>query len=248
MKPEVLIGSPERLAIAAARRLELSAMAGLAGSGKFSLALPGGSVAEIFFPRLAQAQVDWSRIDFFWGDERAVPVSDPDSNFGLARKLWLDPAAVPAERRHRLHADFTDPAELAAAANSDEEILLRTAGRPPRIDMFWLGVGPDGHVASLFPDHPLLAETKRYVAAVVDSPKPPRARLTMTLPAILGAKEVVVAAFGTGKAQAIAQALDPQGPDSPLGRVIRGANRVWLLIDAAAAAQWTENSSPEARA
>lgn len=142
------------------------------------MALPGGSGATTFFPRLARARVDGSCTDFFWVDERAVPPSDPESNYGVAERLWLTPGRVAAERVHRMPADTS---ALASAADSYAEELSSLLGKPPRLDVALLGMGPDGHVGSLFPRHPLLREERRWVAAILDSPKPPKHRLTLTL-------------------------------------------------------------------
>lgn len=241
MKPEILIGTREQLVEAAAVRLEAVAAEALAARGRFAIALPGGSVATNFFPHLARARVDWTRTDFFWSDERAVPTSDPESNFGVANCLWLTPAAVPAVNVHRLHADGspgsngsnTDDLERAAVA--DEEELVRRLGTPPRLDLLLLGVGPDGHVAALFPGHPVLAERHRFVAAVTDAPKPPSARLTLTLPALAAARLVVVAALGESKAAAIGAALQDETSQLPLALALAGASRAWLLLDPGAA-------------
>src|SRR5450432_2812119 len=108
MPVETLVDKTQFLAAALARRFQDSARHALVARGRFTVALPGGSVATGFFPGLARLPVDWSGVDFFWGDERAVPPEHPDSNYGLARSLWLDPAGVPAERVHRMRADAPD--------------------------------------------------------------------------------------------------------------------------------------------
>ena len=161
-------------------------------------------MATAFFPRLALARVDWSRTDFFWCDERAVPPSDPESNFGAALRLWLEPAAVPAESIHRMNADEPD-IERAAAAYAEE--MTRILGTPPCLDVVLLGMGPDGHICSLFPGHPLLQERERLVAFITDSPKHPPRRLTLTLPVVEDAGLLVVAAFGATKAGIVGAAL-----------------------------------------
>ena len=102
MPVETVVDKADSLAEALAGRFETAARHALATRGRFTVALPGGSVATLFFPRLARASVDWSRTDFFWGDERAVPPTDPDSNYAVARSLWLDPAGVPTGRIHRM--------------------------------------------------------------------------------------------------------------------------------------------------
>jgi 6-phosphogluconolactonase len=232
MAPEIIVDKPPDLPETFARRFEDEARAALADRGRFALALPGGSVATTFFPRLARTTVDWSRTDFFWGDERAVPPDDAQSNYSLARRLWLEPAAVPSERIHRMKADAPD-LDRAAGEYADE--LTRATGTPPRLDLVLLGVGPDGHVCSLFPGHPLLKEDRLFVAAVMDSPKPPPRRLTLTLPTLAAAEWVVVAALGEAKAAVIREALEE--PDSPLPVALaaRRARRCLFLLDDAAA-------------
>jgi 6-phosphogluconolactonase len=232
VRPEIRIAPAETLAEALAARLEEAAAEAIAGRGRFTIALPGGSAARQFFPRLARARVDWTRTDFFWSDERAVPPDDPESNYLLAQRLWLGPIAVPQANIHRLPAELPD---LEAAAAAAEKELLDSLGDPPGLDWLWLGVGPDGHVASLFPGQPLLGEWVRFVAPVYDSPKPPAARLTFTLPTVAAARFLVVTALGSGKASALATAL--RDPDSrlPLALALAAAERSWLLLDPAAA-------------
>ena len=164
MLPEIIVDTTAKLAEVLSARLERDGLRALAARGRFALALPGGSVARTFFPRLARASFDWSRADFFWGDERAVPVSDPESNYGLARSLWLDPASVPADRVHRIEAESADPVAAAAAYAHD---LTRLLGQPPRLDLVLLGVGADGHICSLFPGHSLLREERQCDVAPI---------------------------------------------------------------------------------
>ena len=202
--------------------------------GRFSLALPGGSVAEAFFPRLARANVDWSRVDFFWCDERAVPAEDPESNYGLARTLWLDPAQVPPQSVHAMVADAAHLEQSAAAYASE---MVRVLGTPPRIDVALLGVGADGHVCSLFPQSPLLREDRRWVGALDDSPKPPASRLTLTLPALAAARLIVVAAFGQSKASVVRAALEDRDSSLPLALVLARASNKIVLLDRPAATE-----------
>lgn len=240
MQVEIRVEAPERLAAAFVERLERRAAAAIAARGRFALAVPGGSAAALLLPRLAAAQVDWSRSALFWSDERAVGVADPQSNYGLARRLWLEPAAVPAATIHRLRGERRD---LATAADAGERELRACLGEPPRLDLLWLGVGEDGHVASLFPGHALLGERRRFVAAVVDSPKPPAGRLTLTLAAIAAAREVVVTALGEAKAGAVAAALTEPDSRLPLALALAVAERSWLLLDPAAARDLPELSA-----
>ncbi|HET9267546.1 MAG TPA: 6-phosphogluconolactonase [Vicinamibacterales bacterium] len=228
MLPEIIIDTPANLAERFAARLADEGRRALALRGRFAVALPGGSVARAFFPRLARDSFDWSQTDFFWVDERAVPVDDPASNYGLARALWLNPAAVPADRVHRLEADAAD---LEGAALRAEHDLVRCLGRPPRLDIALLGVGADGHVCSLFPGHALLDEERRWIGVETAAPMLPLRRLTLTLPALTAAELIVVATFGTAKADAVRRALRDQNSTLPVARVLHRARRALVLLD-----------------
>ena len=175
----------------------------IARRGKFIVGLPGGSVASAFFPILSGLDVDWTRIEIFWIDERAVPPDHPDSNYGLASRLLLVPARVPAARIHRMHGELP---ELDQAARRAADELRSIAGDPPRLDLALVGVGEDGHVASIFPslsaDPSTVARSAKVearsakaeaprsqpVIAVYDSPKPPSRRLTLTLSVLASAR------------------------------------------------------------
>jgi 6-phosphogluconolactonase len=194
--------------------------------GAFRIALSGGSIGPLFFPSLARLPLDWSRVDFFWADERAVPPNHADSNFAAADRLWLTPAGVPPERVHRMHAE--DP-DLRRAAEAYAAELRRVAGTPPALDFALLGVGPDGHVASLFPGHAALGEEEEAVVPIEDAPKPPPRRLTLTLPVLAGAARLVVTAEGEAKAAIIRKGLEP-GSSLPLGMLISRARNVRVLL------------------
>ena len=232
MLPEIVVGEPAELAERLARRLAEQARRAIATRGFFAIALPGGSLANAFFPRLARLALDWTRVEFFWGDERAVPASDPESNYALARSLWLAPAKVPSASIHRMAADAPDQAAAAAAYEGE---LLRVLGAPARLDLALLGSGPDGHVASLFPGHRLLREERQLVAFVDDAPKPPPRRMTLTLPALAASELLVVAALGGAKAEIVRQALAEPDSALPLALVLRRARRAVLLLDPEAA-------------
>ena len=234
MATDIVVNAPAALADALAARLEEEARAALDARGAFALALTGGSMAETFFPRLSAAAVDWSRCHFFWGDERAVPPDHRESNYRLAADLWLAPAAVPPERVHRMEGERP---ELDEAADDYAALLVRLLGEPPRLDLVLLGVGPDGHVCSLFPGHALLGEERRLVSAVHDSPKPPPRRLTLTLPTLAVARLVVVAALGEAKAAVIRAALEDPGSELPLALVTRQAPAMLFLLDSGAASR-----------
>jgi 6-phosphogluconolactonase len=232
MQPEIVIDAPEALATVFANRFAAQAGVAIAARGRFSCALPGGSVAEIFFPVLARTPVAWNRVDFFWGDERAVGPDDPDSNYGLAKRLLLDPVRADPRRVHRIAAEGGNP---EAAACAYEEEMVRTLGDPPHIDLVVLGLGPEGHICSLFPGHPLLRERVRRVAAIVDSPKPPPQRITFTMLPLELAETICIAGFGASKAQAIRAAVEEPDSQIPAALAVRAARRALVLVDAQAA-------------
>ena len=198
---------------------------------RMAIAVPGGSVGVHVFPALAALDLDWRRVDIFWVDERAVPPTEPESNYRLAEALWLRPAAVPQPSVHRMPAEHL---EVDAAAVYAAE-LVRVLGPSGRLDVALLGVGPDGHVASLFPGHAALLETTRLVVALDDAPMPPPRRLTMTLRMLTSAGRVIVAAFGDSKAPLLTEALTDDNSPLPVARVLRGAPRPLVVADDAAA-------------
>jgi 6-phosphogluconolactonase len=232
MSPEILIDDPEPLARAFAHRVEAAAGEAIAARGSFSLAVPGGSAAEALLPALAEAALDWPGVHVFWCDERAVPPHHPDSNHALARRLLLERVALRAERIHRMCAEVE---AIGRSASEYEAELRRVAGDPPALDLALLGVGPDGHVASLFPGHPALEEKQRLVLQVHGAPKPPSRRLTLTLPALRQARLLVVAAFGAAKAEVARRMLREPGSPLPAARALRAAQALVLLDREAAA-------------
>jgi len=231
--PNVVSDTPERLADAFARRFEDAAALAIRARGRFSCAVPGGSVASTFFPALVNADVDWSRVDVFWVDERAVPPSDEASNFGLASRLWLGHVPVDAARVHRMRGESPNLDEAALAYAND---LTATLGTPPQLDLVLLGVGADGHVASVFPGRPEMSEAEGLVAAVRDAPKPPPERLTLTMATLMAARSICIAAFEPGKWMLVLrpalQSPDP-GSSIPVDRLIAAHPDVTVMASRA---------------
>ena len=232
MVPEVHVGELREVLNMLAADFRAEATRAVVERGCCSVALPGGSVAVECFPVLAGLPHEWCQLHFFWVDERAVPPTDSESNYSLAQALWFGPANVPIESIHRMPADDPDLTN-AAAAYSDQ--LIRALGSPPRFDFVLLGVGPDGHVASLFPDRAPVSDERQWVAAVMDAPKLPHARLTLTMPVLAGAERLVVVAFGKSKAEALAAAVDHPNSSLPLSVALRRSRRPLVLADRAAA-------------
>jgi 6-phosphogluconolactonase len=229
--PEILVADKETLAGRLSVDFDTDGRLALTLRGVFTVALSGGSLASEFFPTLARLPFDWARSEFFWADERAVPPSDPESNFALAQSLWFGPANVPAASIHRMQGERVD---LQRVAREYAETLTKVAGTPPRLDLVLLGVGPDGHIASLFPGHPVSLEEQELVAVVENSPKPPPRRLTLTMPVLAGAERVTVVALGKEKAVAIRDALERHAA-TPLGTLVKRARNIRFLLDQAAA-------------
>jgi 6-phosphogluconolactonase len=222
--PELVVAEdPDRLLDRAADRVRAAVAAALAARGQFALALAGGNTPRALYGRLVRG-VDWARAEIWFGDERAVPPDDPQSNYRMARESLLDPAGIPAGRVQRLRGE--DP-DLDGAAR-DYEAALRAAGGPPWLDLALLGMGPDGHTASLFPGTAALGEERR-LAVAVEVPKLGR-RLTLTLPAFAGTRALVFLVTGAAKAEALAAVLAP-GSELPAARVIRRAPRATIFCD-----------------
>lgn len=208
----------------------------------FYVALAGGTTPKALYELLASAEyrnrVDWDQVSFFFGDERAVPPDHPDSNYRTAHEALFRPLSISDKRVYRMKGELPD---LEAAAVDYERTLqsIFDGERVPHFDLVFLGMGPDGHTASLFPGHPALAERKRWVAPVMDAPKPPPRRLTLTVPVLNAAKLVLFMATGADKAQALREVLEGNSsPDQyPAKHVRPGADRlVWLVDEAAGGA------------
>ena len=193
-----------------------------AGRGTASLALAGGNTPRRIYAELASRPVDWARVHVFFGDERCVPPDHPDSNFRVARESLLDRVGAP--HVHRMLGELED--REAAAAEYATQL-------PDALDVIVLGMGEDGHTASLFPGHDWSRPTGRKVIAVAGAPKPPPFRLSVTPDVIWAARARLVLATGEGKAQQVRRALEGDADPSvyPV-HAVRGAT--WL-VDCAAA-------------
>jgi len=240
----IVHAEPDVLAQAVAARLIVRLVDAQAERGAAGVVLTGGTIAAAVHRAVrespARDAVDWSKVDVWWGDERFLPAGDPDRNETQARADLLDALPLDPERVHPMPAvdgpDGPDP-EAAAARYADE---LARAAKPgtahlPHFDVLMLGVGEDGHVASVFPEHPVAYET-RTTSAVRGSPKPPPIRITLTLPSINTAEEVWLVAAGAGKAGAVKLALSGAGPVQVPAAGVHGVDRTLWLLDRAAAA------------
>jgi 6-phosphogluconolactonase len=204
-----------------------------------TIALAGGGTPRRMYERLAaERELDWARVEFFWGDERPVSPEHSDSNFGMAHAVLLRPLGIDPRRIHRIVAER---AELAAAARDYEEELAKTCGapdgRPPILDLVLLGMGADGHTASLFPYTAALSEAQRWVV-VNDVPQLSARRITLTFPLIERARTVLVLVTGASKSEALAEVLEGElDPQRLPSQRLRALPCVHWLVDAAAASR-----------
>jgi 6-phosphogluconolactonase len=223
----IVVAPANQFAAVAAQRICDLITASIAASGTCRMALSGGSTPGPVLARVATAAIEWGKLSIYFADERAVPPDASDSNYGLIRRVFLDRVPIAATSVHRMEGERPD---LDAAARGYERIL------PPALDLLLLGVGPDGHTASLFPGSPALGEsTRRVVPAAPPQPPitPQVARLTITPPVIAAARTVVVLVAGSDKASVVAEVLGQTG-----GRQFPAAlarNGLWILDRDAAA-------------
>lgn len=217
-------------ASAVAERLADAASAGA------HIALSGGSTPERAYALAAERDIDWSAATLWFGDERCVAPDHPDSNYGMAARALIE--RLPAERRPRA---LRMEGELGpdAAAATYETLLRQELGNHPRIDLMLLGLGPDGHTASLFPGKPAVDEHRRLVIGVPEAGMAPLLpRVTLTLPVLNASREVLFLVAGADKARAVARAFgDPPDETAPSAHVRPGAGTLAVVLDAAAAAE-----------
>jgi 6-phosphogluconolactonase len=245
---------PNVLAAAAAARL-ITRLVDLQAAGTTpKVVLTGGGVGIAMLEQVratvARDAVDWGRVEFYWGDERFLPPGHPDRNETQARAALLDHVPVDPAKVFAMGADTgTGPAGAEAAAEEYAE-LLRRAARPedhgpvPAFDVLLLGMGGEGHTASVFPHSPAVYETERSVVAVHGCPKPPPTRVSLTLPAIRSAAEVWIVTTGEEKAAAVAMALGGAGEVAIPVAGATGRRRTRWLLDRAAAAKLPRDLVP----
>jgi len=233
--------SLEELSREAAARFQRLAGESVRAAGRFSVALSGGSTPRALYRLLAEPPfrdaIDWPRVHLFWGDERFVPADHPDSNYRLAREALITRVPIPAENVHPIPTEAADP---ETAASQYEETLRRCFATPegvaPRFDLILLGLGADGHTASLFPESPALDEKQRLVAATF-VPKLGAWRLTLTPPILRAARHIIFLISGRDKASPLRDVrqgpYDPHRLPAQLARPQEG-DLTWLADEAAA--------------
>jgi len=243
--PEVFVyASGDLLASAAAARTVTRLADAIAAAGHAHLVLTGGGIGTKVLAAIAAAPardaVDWRRVDFWWGDERFAATGDPDRNETGARAALLDTLNVEPARVHAVPGpdgpDGDDPDAAAARYAAELSAAAGTGAAVPVFDILMLGIGPEGHVASIFPESPA-AHATGSVVAVRSSPKPPPTRISFTFSAIQAAREVWILASGAEKAEAVAEALTGVSEDKLPAAGARGGDRTLFLIDEAAASE-----------
>jgi len=218
----VVLDDAAAVAEAVAQRLARAAAEG------GNVVLTGGKTPEQAYERAAALAPDWSRVELWWGDERCVPPEDENSNYGMAKRALLDRLAAPPSAVHRIEGELGKD----AGADAYEQELGSTA-----LELLLLGLGPDGHMASLFPGKPALDVTDRRVVGSEAGLEPWVDRVTLTLPALCAAKEILFVASGESKADAVRRAFAREpNRDTPASLVRADSGRTTAILDRAAAA------------
>jgi len=232
-----ILNTPQELFQAAAAEFIALASTAIRDHEKFSVALSGGSTPKSLYSVLAKATLSWEKIFFFWSDERHVPPDHPESNYRMAKEALLSIVPVPPENIFRVRAEEKDANVVAR----DYEEALRSffrlrPGEFPRFDLILLGLGPDGHTASLFPNTPALNETKRLVVANwVEKFK--TNRITFTYPVLNYAACVIFLVSGGDKSEIVREVLENPGADLPSQKVHPANGRLLWLLDKDAASK-----------
>jgi 6-phosphogluconolactonase len=239
MRQVIILPDPAAVASEAARRLVEIARAAVAARRRCTLALAGGGTPAPLYRLLAarpwRDEVSWSQVHLFWGDERCVPPEHPDSNYGAAQRDLLAHVPVPPAQIHRMAGEGEPAAGAAAYAATLADCFGET---PPRFDLILLGLGQDGHIASLFPGAPALELTEQTVAATV-SPAG-QARLTLTFTTLNAARCIVILVAGAAKSEIVGRVLGDVGePRLPAQRLAPADGELIWLLDRPAAARLT---------
>jgi 6-phosphogluconolactonase len=231
----------ETLVTAVGDRLVEAISSAIGARGQALIVLTGGGTGIGLLKHVGahDEAIDWSKVHIFWGDDRFVPADDAERNDKQAREALLDHVDIPAGNVHAMAAsdgEFGDDLDAAAAGYAAVLAASAESGEPsPAFDVHLLGMGPEGHINSLFPHTPAVAETVRTVVGVEDSPKPPPRRITLTLPAVTRSREVWLVVSGDAKADAVAAAIGGASPDEvPAAGAVGTEATVWLLDSGAA--------------
>jgi len=224
--------TPDELASATADRLAAALASAQAAKGTASVVLTGGRTGNAVLAALRSATLDWSSLDVYWGDERFLPAGDPERNETQARAALLDHVPVSPARVHPMAPSDGELGDDPDAAAEAYAVLLADVAT---FDVCLLGVGEEGHTASIFPHSPAVEESARAVVAVRDCPKPPPTRVSLTLPTIRRATEVWLMTTGAAKAEPVAAALAGAGEvDIPAAGARGKRDTLWILDKSAA--------------
>lgn len=229
----------DTLSLEAAQYIVRLANEAVVSHGRFTIALSGGTTPKKLYGMLGdepyRSQIDWALVDIFWSDERCVPPDSEDSNYLLAQQVLLNKIPIPAAQIHRMPADAPDR-DAASQAYTDEMRRVFATNGIPSFDLIQLGMGPEGHTASLFPHQASLHEQQRLVMPV-SVPKPPPPRLTFTPPILNAAHNVLFLVTGTDKADAVQAVLEgAYNSDEYPAQIVRPTQGevVWMLDTKAA--------------
>ncbi len=239
-RPEIVMLPDAAAVTETATRLFVEAVrSAIAQRGWSAVALSGGSTPRALYRRLAQSpvreEIDWRRVRLFWGDERAVPPDHPESNYRMAKETLLDHVPIPPANVHRIPTERGADAAAEQYETELRQIFGVTPGEVPVFDLILLGIGADGHTASLFPHTAAVAVRDRLVVAN-EVPQIGAARITLTVPVLQAARWVLVLATGLDKAEAVARAIEgPKDVEETPAQLLRCAQGrvVWLLDRAA---------------
>ncbi|MEO0406457.1 MAG: 6-phosphogluconolactonase [Cyanobacteria bacterium P01_A01_bin.135] len=204
-----------------------------------TISLAGGSTPKPLYEALAQQPIPCEALHVFWGDERYVPSDHPDSNQKMVRQAWLDKISIPAKNIHPVPTEADDPQQAVALYEQELQAFFEVeAGEFPRFDIMLLGMGDDGHTASLFPHTPALEVSDRLVTI---GEKGGQTRISLTAPLINRSQCIIFMVSGAGKAPALAQVLQNSQADTAdyPARLIQAEGELWWFVDEAAAAQIT---------
>jgi len=231
----------ESLSQSAAQRVQALIAETLTDQDQFALALAGGSTPRRLYELLANAHLPWKRIHLFWGDERFVPHDHPKSNVRLVHETLLDKISIPDENVHPVPTEDPPDASAARYANTLQRAF---ADRPHTFDLALLGMGADGHTASLFPEHDPDPKDPKWVRAVSAPPRHDISRrLTCTLPVLNDARQAVVLVSGESKRGTVHAALDKEDDSLPISRIHPREHVVWLLDEDARPSNIASSSS-----
>lgn len=228
--------NPEAVAVGAAAHFAAAARAAIAARGAFNVSLSGGTTPRETYERLAaepyRPEIDWAHVHVFWGDERSVPPEHPDSDYGMAKRALLDHVSIPVENIHRMRGEL-DAKEAAKVYEVEIKNHFNSQDLPS-FDLILLGLGEDGHTASLFPGTQALDVTDRLVVAN-QVPNLDNWRITFTYPLINAARQVALLVAGERKAKIVQEVVELKNPEHPASHVVPHSGELHWLLDKAAA-------------